>query len=58
VIRTEKGELIAECSECGEEHYGGTLEFRDFIDELKDLGWKIKKDGDEWTHICEGCSNA
>lgn len=58
MIRTVKGELIAECDECGEEHPGGTLEFLDFIADLKDCEWKIRKDDEsgEWTHTCPACS--
>ena len=56
MIRTTKGELVAECNECGVEHYGGTLEFRDFIADLKDCEWKIVKDGDEWRHLCPMCA--
>lgn len=55
MIRTVKGELIAECTECGEEFPGGTLEWADFIADLKDKGWRIKKDGDEWIHTCPDC---
>lgn len=57
MILTVKGELCAECDECGEEHYGGTLEFRDFIADLKDCEWKIKPDGDGgWEHLCPACA--
>ncbi len=56
MIRKEKGELIAECSECGEDFPGGVQDdFRAFVEELKAAGWKIKKDGDEWLHICPEC---
>ena len=55
MIHTERGEMIAECNECGTELPGGTLEFREFIADLKSEGWKIKKDGDEWQHICPDC---
>lgn len=36
MIRKEHGELIAECNECGEEFEGGTLDFQEFIADLKD----------------------
>lgn len=56
MIRREKGELIAECDECGAEHPGGTQDdFRAFVQELKDEGWRIGKDGDVWTHTCPDC---
>jgi len=27
--------------------------FYELIDEIKCMGWKITKEGDEWTHYCE-----
>lgn len=54
-IRKDDGELVAECNECGMSEYGGTLEFREFVDQLKESGWAIRKDGDEWTHTCPDC---
>ncbi len=55
MIRKERGELIAECNECGDEFPGGVLEWSEFIADLKANGWRIKKDGDEWIHECESC---
>jgi hypothetical protein len=57
VIYRSKGELVCECNECGEERYGGTQEFRDFVEELKDASWSITKDGDEWRHVCPDCED-
>jgi len=55
-IRRDKGELVAECDECGTEFPGGVQDdFRTFIQELKDAGWKIRKDGETWEHICPDC---
>jgi hypothetical protein len=57
MIRTIRGEFVATCTECGEEHFGGTQEdFRAFVEELKAEGWKIRKEGDTWEHICPECS--
>lgn len=55
-IRNVQGELQCECNDCGETHYGGTLEFQAFIADLKEQGWKTRKDDDEWQHLCPGCS--
>lgn len=44
------------CDNCEEEET--TIDSEDWqymIDELKDRGWRIRKDGDEWKHICEAC---
>lgn len=56
MIYKEDGELVAECNDCGTHEYGGTLEFREFVQSLKDLGWRISKDGEEWVHHCPECS--
>lgn len=55
-IRKSKGELVCECDECGTEEPGGTQDdFRTFIEALKQDGWKIRKEGEAWEHICPDC---
>lgn len=55
-IRKTAGEFVCECSECGTEEYGGIQDdFKKFVSEIKDLGWRIKKEGEEWIHLCPGC---
>lgn len=57
-IRKGDGEFTAECSECGAEEYGGVEDnFLNFVEYIKDLGWKIKKDDDEWVHLCPDCAS-
>lgn len=57
-IRKSKGEFVCECSHCGREEYGGVEgNFLNFVEHLKDEGWKIAKDGDEWTHTCPDCAD-
>lgn len=53
-IRTVNEELICTCENCGAEHFGGTLEFTAFVAELKQEGWRMKKDryNDQWEHYC------
>ena len=58
MIHRENGELVAECNECGIEEFGGTLEFREFVQHLKDNDWKIRKEEDEWIHTCPDCVRA
>lgn len=56
MIRNNKGEFVAECSECGAETYGGTEDdFRAFVEQIKEEGWKVRKDGEDWLHICPDC---
>lgn len=64
-IRKVKDEFVAECNDCGTEEYGGTIDiksqsgFREFVQLLKDQGWRIKKDddSDEWKHYCPECKS-
>lgn len=55
MISKNRGELVAECDNCGEEFLGYTLDWYEFICDLKDEGWKIRKDVDEWLHFCPSC---
>lgn len=55
MIHRDNGELVAECTDCGEDYNGGTLEWNEFIAELKDVGWQIRKVDDEWEHLCPDC---
>ncbi len=57
MIRNERdGELVVECNECGTELYGGSEDFRDFIQSLKDDGWKIRSEDGDWCHYCPECN--
>ena len=58
MIRTgHKGELEATCNECGAEEYGGNMDFREFVEDLKEQGWKVYRDEEEdtWQHLCPDC---
>ena len=55
MLKKSKGEQGVECDECGKTQWGGTLEFREFLDDIKSQGWKIRKDGEDWTHTCPEC---
>lgn len=56
MIRRDRGELVAECNECGTEFNGGTLEWSEFIEDLKSNDWKFRKEGTEWEHFCPDCT--
>lgn len=50
------GEATIICDECECEVHQGTSTFRQFIDDLKEDGWKIRPDEDGgWSHICPDC---
>lgn len=59
MIRRERGDLVAECDDCGtdtEHQLQGCRDFLEFVAELKDDGWKVFKDEDgEWRHLCPDC---
>ena len=64
MIRRQRGELVAECDGCGAEFPGGCQDdFREFIQDIKDAGWRIVRGEDEdgegngsWEHYCEDCA--
>ncbi|MFI5113527.1 MAG: hypothetical protein ACHP7J_00180 [Terriglobales bacterium] len=56
MLKKHKGELAVECDECGTEAFGGTADFQQFIQDIKDQGWKIRKVDDEWVHKCPSCA--
>jgi len=55
MLTRDKGEITVACDDCGSEEYSGVLDFAEFIQWLKEQGWKIRKDGDVWTHTCGSC---
>lgn len=55
MIQKTNDELIAVCDECGVTLYGGTLDFKEFIADVKENGWKISKEDDKWIHVCWAC---
>lgn len=54
-MRRENDEVICECDDCGSEEAAGTLTFTEFVQWLKDQGWKIRKDAETWLHRCASC---
>lgn len=58
MITRNRGELVCECADCGTKAYGGTAEWSKFIDNLKEDGWNMRKDGDEWLHQCPECAKS
>lgn len=53
--RKHAGEHGLGCDDCAAEFWGGTSDFRETIENAKTAGWKIRKEGDNWTHICPEC---
>lgn len=62
MIRRERGELIADCDECGESTEGvvglsgGFRDFGLFVAEIKANGWRNRKDDGEWMNLCPDCA--
>lgn len=53
--------ITLECDECGEEldmdYSDHTLGFKEMIrDAQETYDWTVTKEGDEWKHRCEICS--
>ena len=56
MILNSKGEVGLECDDCGAEFWGGTLDFREMLDEAKAEGWRVEKLEGEWVHRCPYCA--
>ena len=57
VIRHE-GQLQVTCDACPHT-YRRTYEEQDLqilVEDIKSEGWKIKRQGDVWTHTCSDCA--
>lgn len=48
------GELHCDCDheDCSKREYAGVLEFTEFAHVLKETGWEIIKEGEDWIHYC------
>ena len=55
MITRPKGELCVTCDRCGEQAFGGVLEWADFWAGMKEDGWRAHKNNEEWTHSCPSC---
>ena len=47
--------LEAACDFCSADHESDIKDWHEFIREIKDEGWMILKDEDEWLHCCPAC---
>lgn len=54
------GEHVCSCDYCDTDAYGGTLEFREFWEDIKRQGWRCFKDENDgvWKHKCPECVRA
>lgn len=51
------GTFEISCDFCEESDMFDThWNFRAFIDQAKNLGWTMHKEGDNWVHRCQSCS--
>ncbi len=57
ITNAGKGEKVCTCDECETtKAYSGTLDFFDFVADLKKNGWLITKNSrGEWIHTCPEC---
>lgn len=65
MIRRDRGDLVAECDECGDTSEGtvdGERDFLAFVAAIKQYGWRIRKvdeagnTGEAYEHLCPGCA--
>jgi len=44
------------CDFCSYSHtFDDVFHWADLMEQMKKAGWKIEKDGDDWTHKCPAC---
>jgi hypothetical protein len=56
MIQRIHGKVTFECDRCGEVLNTAEGDFQDALQTLRESGWKAKKIGDDWTHICDECA--
>lgn len=57
MITENRGELMCECK-CGTRAYGGTAEFIQFVADLREDGWDVRKVKEKWVHTCPECASS
>lgn len=55
MIACQKDEVVIECDQCGENDKTYPTDFIGAWQTFKIDGWKAKKIGDAWTHLCPRC---
>lgn len=56
MIERDGDAIHVSCDSCPEHHTAFTDDWSDAVAEVKDAGWKMKRDGGEgWTHTCPAC---
>jgi len=48
-------DYVVNCDECGDEETIDAESFAECVERIKDMGWKIRHDGNEWVHYCLSC---
>lgn len=44
------------CDDCGDVDETHCENFNGALAKVKSHDWKVRKDGDEWTHLCPDCA--
>lgn len=57
VERDETGEITFHCNGCSDMLETLTRDFSAAMVDLRDAGWRAKKDGSEWEHFCPNCQS-
>lgn len=60
MIKSDKmgGTFVVSCDKCGKEEIFDTGgDWREMIAEAKTLGWRMRKQYEEWRHYCSDCAS-
>lgn len=56
-VERHNDDVVFCCDGCGEYLETHETDFPDAMRSLRDAGWKAKKAGAYWEHICDMCDN-
>ena len=57
IKQNRDGNFFVTCTECGTAHESDTaVTFKDFLEEIKELGWTTHRVAGTWENYCPECS--
>lgn len=56
-LSRDRGLIVFECDECGDTEETETRDFAEAREHIRAEGWTTQRSGDDWLHVCRGCSS-
>lgn len=57
MIQFRHGDYEASCDFCAHGHESGVADdFSGVVQQIKAFGWKVSRDGNDWSHKCPDCA--